>query len=205
MTKHWQLLPVTKRTVTALAWAGAGMSTLTALGALLELALDLCGQEALAYHCGVTAEVACVVLTAICGLLMPWCHDVLMGGRGLAETRLLVWLGFACSVLMLTTTTLSLATGLLVHPLQADLPAIVSAILLVTLLLNIPNMAAARLANIVRIILLPSLLLAAYVTNDPALFLANDIVKLILGYAGFVILQAIAQTAPYIATMPPRH
>lgn len=205
MTNHWQLLHVTKRTVTALAWAGAGMSTLTALGALLELVLNLCGQEALAYHCGVTGEVACVVLTAICGLLMPWCHDVLMGGRGLAETRLLVWLGFACSVLMLATTTLSLATGLLIHPLQADLPAIVSAILLATLLLNIPNMAAARPANIVRIILLPALLLTAYVTNDPALFLANDIVKLILGYAGFVILQAIAQTAPYIATMPPRH
>lgn len=204
MTKHWQLLPVTKRLVTALAWAGAGMSTLTALGALLELILELCALPELAYHCGITGQVACVVLTAICGLLMPWCHDVLMGGRGLTETRLMVWLGFGCSLLLLLTTTLSLATGLLMHPLQADLPAIVASILLVALLLNIPNMSAARPANTVRILLLPTLLLAAYVTNEPTLFIANDIVKLALGYSGFIILQAIAQTAPYIATMPPR-
>lgn len=204
MTKHWQLRPVTKRTVTALAWAGAGMSTLTAFGALLELILELCGLPKLAYHCGVTGQVASVVLTAICGLLMPWCHDVLMGGRGMVETRIMVWLGFTCSLLLLLTTTASLATGLLAHPLQADLPAIIAAILLVALLLNIPNMAAARPANIARILLLPALLLAAFISNEPALFIANDIVKLLLGYSGFIILQAIAQTAPYIATMPPR-
>lgn len=209
-SRHWQLTPLTKRTVTALAWAGAGMATLTAIAALLELllflgdSLELIDVLDLAALSGMMSEIAYYVLTAICGLLIPWCHDVLLAGRGTVETRIMSWISHITALLLLFTITYTLIGG---HPPTAArllLQPLCAGAILVVLLINIPNTAAAKLTTRLQILLLPTLLLAAYITTAPSLLLWNDLIKIGIGYWGFLIMQSIAQTAPYIATMPPR-
>lgn len=205
MKEDWQIHPAVKRLVTALAWGGVGMAVITVAGSVLELLVALFGGGTVAVAFGLTAQLSMIYLICICCWLMPWCHDVLLAGRGLVETRLIAQLGSIAALLLAALTTAGLGSGRYLHPWQADLPCVCAAALAVVMITNLPNMSAAERYHRLAIVMLPLLMLGSYITNAPELFLWNDLCNIACGLLALGHLRRLGQSAPYIAGMPPTH
>lgn len=203
MKRDWQILPGVKRLVTALAWGGVGMAVITMAGSALELLVALFGGGAAALAFGLTAQISMIYLICICCCLMPWCHDVLLAGRGLFETRLIAQLGSIAALLLAVLNTAGLGSGHYLHPWQPHLPCVCAAALAVVLITNLPNMGAAGRLHRIAIILLPLSMLGSYVTNTPELFVWNDLCNITCGALAMGHLRRLGQSAPYIDGMPP--
>lgn len=195
--------PAAKSAVSVVARFGIVAAFCTAAAAALELAAAEAGAVRLSLAGGLVGELALALLTSAAALLAPWCHLVLLADRGVPETRLIALLNAAAAFLLAVLTLAGLVSGrLYVHPWQLDLPAICAAALGSVIVFNLPNMRAASRRLRTALVLIPVLMLAAYVTNVPQLALWNDVCKIALGAAAIPVLRKLAHCAPLIASLP---
>lgn len=195
--------PAAKRAVSVVSYLGLATAFVTAAAAALELVAAEAGAVGLSLAGGIVGELALALLTSLSALLAPWCHLVLLAERGVPETRLIALLNAAAAFLLAVLTLAGLVSGrLYVHPWQLDLPVICAAALGSVIVFNLPNMRAANRRLRAALVLIPVLILAAYVTNVPQLVLWNDVCKIALGTTAVPVLQKLARCAPLITSLP---
>ncbi len=104
------------------------------------------------------------LLLGIClGLLLPWCHYVLLSQSGLALTRALSLIASFLALLSAVSYLYTLLTGSLLLQLQASAPVLMGLIAFPIMVLNLGYLGALRPLLRAALILLPLLYIFSYV------------------------------------------
>ena len=167
--------------------------------ALLVLQLPLAGILS-----GMGSTVLLYTGLSLLAILTAWAHTVLLAGRGSVITRWLMWVGALLSPLAPICWCYSMFTGKLLLYRQTELPYILTTLLLLTAVINIPRMAAAPWQLQVRLVALPLLLLLALSFDAPGLILVSTAFKLLAATLASNPLRQFANAAPRIISLPPR-
>ncbi len=197
------IYPVVRRVVSRLATLASALAFASAVCALLELlllALNVSGG----LWAGALSGVLSKLLAAVLCLLSPWCHTVLLAGRGFDVTRWLTWF-LAVAGLAILACLLEMFVSpkpFLSHP--ENLPPMALILMSVIAAFNLPRMAAAPLGWRVAIVAAPALLLAANVADLPVflLMLAAAALKLAAAFALLPLMRALGHAAPLIVSLP---
>lgn len=138
--------------------------------------------------------------TCVClGLLLPWCHCVLLHHQGWVYTRALSGLGLLLSLLMLVTYPLHMMLDFKLLANQELAPFLILTLLALSLLCNWSNMAALAISRRASLMLAPLLLLLVLVA--PTFYSA--LIQLALLLVLIKPLRWLNQHAELIIAMPP--
>lgn len=203
-TIEYHILPVVRLWIARLSTATRYTLVACAVSALLEPLLLIAHLPLPGIACGLISTV--FLYTGICLLMLlaAWSHTVLLAERGNVITRWLAWVGALLSPLAPICWGYTLFSGKLLLYRQGELPYILSTLLLVTALINLPRMAAAPWQLQVKLVLLPFLLLLVLITDIPGLVLACAGLKLLTAFTASNPLRQLAAAAPRIISLPPR-
>ena len=136
--------------------------------------------------------------------LAAWSHTVLLAERGNVITRWLAWVGAILAPLAPAGWIYTFFSGKLLLYRQGELPFILTTLLFLTALINLPRMAAAPWQLQVKLVLLPLLLLLVLFLDIPGLVLACAGLKLLTAFTASNPLRQLAAAAPRIISLPPR-
>lgn len=196
------IFPVVKGLVARLASCALGCGLASAVAALAELTLAPLGFIPAALFAGQASSLLFVLFLSGLSLLAPWCHEVLLARRGRVLTRFLMAMGGVMGLLLLAGVVYSLLVGMPLFLRQGELPLMISLVLTVCLLVNMPLMAAAPLRLRVRLACFSLVLLATAVTETPLLVALNDLCRILAVLLGFSPLLTLRQVAPRIVSLP---
>ena len=206
MEIEYHIFPFVKQGVAKIATA-ARFSL--AAAAVCSVACTLCwalgSGVGVLFYCLTELMMAAELL--LLSILAPWCHTVLLAGRGLTLTRALSYFCTAMGLIMLVCEAYYIITGTLLMPRQGETPYFIITALLLCTLFNLPNMAAAPLRWRITLPLFLLFLLFSIITSGifvgvlPFLSATSLAVSALLGYPH---LRRLAATAPLIISMPPR-
>lgn len=203
MNENTLILPGVRRAVSLLA-AACRYTLIT--GAALSIAelllLLLAGFLVPGLVCGFLSRLSVPIAVALLGLVIPWCHTVLLAERGWVLTR---YLSLCTAVFALLYPLSDLWLFITGSPLIANhglLPVVCCALWLVFSLLNLGHMAAARWHLQLRIVLIPILILIIIITDLPELLIICSVFKLLLLLAAGGPLRMLADAAPRIISLP---
>lgn len=210
MNDDWLIYPLTRQGVALLARAGSAAFLLCLTLRLLTLAASIFLPQGT-----FSLRLAALLLQAgawgwgiglcCCGLLAPWCHDVLLAKRGSKATRFLSRLALIFALFLLFCASYTLATDRLLLIRQEEIPLWLSCLLLTILLCNLPNMAAAPLRWQILLVLFPLLSLACPLTGMTG-SLPWDLLSQAFGLCscliGSILLTRLSRLAPHLAGLP---
>ena len=203
MEIEYHIFPFVKRGVAKIATAA---QYVLAAAAMCSVAFALC----FAMGCGVWILMYCfmdILITVellLLSILAPWCHTVLLAGRGLTLTRALSYFCTAMGLIMLVCEAYYIITGTVLMVRQGQTPYFITTVLLLCTLFNQPNMAAAPLRWRITLPLFFLFLLFTIITLGifPYLTTLSLVLSALLGYPH---LKRLAAAAPLIISMPPRN
>lgn len=204
MPEEWILFPLVKGAVARASrvarWVLWGSVAATAL----ELLLTLAGLPLLAVGFGLLAEALQAVLLLLLVLLMMWCQRTLAAQRGLPLTRAALWFALPFAGADVANVLFALVTGRVLLAGAALLQPVVSAVLLLTILFNLPLVGAAPLRLRAALVGSGLLLAAVWVCNAPGPMLLV-LLPLKIGLALLLhrLLGLLAGVAPRIIALPP--
>ncbi len=209
MLMEWRddlfIYPAVKRAVAWLSGLAATFALAAAALSLLALACFCLGAtQAGAYAAGMSQFISRLVVVVV-SLLTPWCHNVLLAGRGGDITRWLAGFGVYLGLLVLVCSAYTAFSFELLLPRQDDVALMLLTLLLAITLFNLPRMAAASPWLRAGIVLTPLLLLLVELTDLPLLLLPNALLKLLAAALLFPLLRRLRAFAPRIIGMPGRN
>ena len=203
-TIEYPILPFVRQWIARLATTTRYTLAASALSALMEPLLLILWQPLPGIVCGMLSTLLLYTGISLLVILAAWGHSVLLAERGMVITRWLMWTGALLSPLAPICWGYTLFSGKLLLYRQAELPAILVILLLITALANLPRMAAAPWRLQLRLVLLPLLLLLVLFTDIPGLVLACAGLKLLSAFAAGNPLRQLATAAPRIISLPSR-
>ncbi len=144
-----------------------------------------------------------LLLYSICiGLLLPWCHLVLLPHSGLLFTRLLSAVVTFLSLLTLVSYLYSLVMREPLLARQAASPLLMNLLLLIIVALNYPNTHALRLRHRLYVLLLPLLYILCYLAVTSRDFLTAALLSILLLIISHPLLHGFKRIAPRIISLP---
>lgn len=203
-TIEYHILPVVRLWIARLSTATRYTLVACAVSALLEPLLLIAHLPLPGIACGLISTV--FLYTGICLLMLltAWSHTVLLAERGNVITRWLAWVGAILAPLAPAGWIYTFFSGKLLLYRQGELPFILTSLLFLTALINLPRMAAAPWQLQVKLVLLPLLLLLVLFFDIPGLVLACAGLKLLTAFTASNPLRQLAAAAPRIISLPPR-
>ncbi len=198
------IYPAVKRAVAWLAGLAAVLALAAAVLSLLCIAGFCLGLPGFALLCGTASQLMSRLLIVALGLLVPWCHHVLLAGRGGDISRWLAGFGVFLALLVLACSAYSAFVPELLLPRQDDVVLMLLVLMLSIAAFNLPRMAAASAGRRAAIVLAPLLLLLVELTDIPPLLLPAAALKLMAAALLFPQLRRLRQVAPLIVSMPER-
>ena len=203
-TIEYHILPVVRLWIARLSTATRYTLVACAVSALLEPLLLIAHLPLPGIACGLISTV--FLYTGICLLMLltAWSHTVLLAERGNVITRWLAWVGAILAPLAPAGWIYTFFSGKLLLYRQGELPFILTTLLFLTALINLPRMAAAPWQLQVKLVLLPLLLLLVLFFDIPGLVLACAGLKLLTAFTASNPLRQLAAAAPRIISLPPR-
>ena len=204
MTEEWMLFPLVKGAVATAARAARWVLWGSVAGTALELLLSLAGLPLLAVGFGLLAEALQAVLLLLLVLLIMWCQCTLAAQRGLPLTRAALWFSLPAAGADVANALFGLVTGRVLWAGAALLQPVVLAVLLLTIVLNLPMVSAAPLRLRAALVGSGLLLAAVWVCNAPGPMLLV-LLPLKIGLALLLhrLLGLLAGVAPRIIALPP--
>ncbi len=196
------IYPAVKRAVAGLAGLAAAVAAACAGLSLLANALLWLGLPQYAMPCGSMSQLMARLLVVGISLLAPWCHNVLLAGRGGDITRWLAGFGVYLGLLVLICSLYTAFSFELLLPRQDDVVLMLLTLLLAVAVFNLPRMAAASVWRRASIVLAPPLLIAVELTDIPPLLLPNAAFKLLAAALLLPQLRQLRAFAPRIIGMP---
>lgn len=143
-----------------------------------------------------------LLLCTCLGLLLPWCHTVLLYQQGWDITRALSWLPATLAVFVLIAEPLFLMTGIRLFDNQSVAPIIIMLLMEFIIIMNLTNMRALHWARRTSLVLLPPLLIICLVLSmygDPII---STILRLIILLIALQPLRLLQKNAPRIVGLP---
>ena len=204
MPEEWMLFPLVKGAVATAARAARWVLWGSVAGTVLELLLSLAGLPLPAVCCGLLAEALQAVLLLLLVLLMMWCQCTLAAQRGLPLTRAALWFALPAAGADVANVLFALVTGRVLWAGADLLQPVVLAVLLLTILLNLPMVSAAPLRLRAELVGSGLLLAAVWVCNAPGPMLLF-LLPLKIGLALLLhrLLGLLAGVAPRMIALPP--
>lgn len=201
---EWLVRPQVRSAAGHIAGLAGYAAVAIAAMSLLDPLLWFCNAQELADVVGSTADSLFCIWIALLGVLVVWCHYVLLAERGFAATRGLCLLALIPSFFLLAASIYTAFAHKFFLYYQLDLPLYLSLVWLGACLLNLHTMAAAPLS--LRIIL-PSgffmLLLSGATIGIPEAMLPYTVVKTAACLLLFRPLLQLQRIAPRIISLPP--
>ena len=211
MNDEWLIYPGVKRAAAVLARAALVCMLAAAVCAPAEIACSMLAaavqSQALlsaALLCGAAASVLLLAAVACLGPLAAWCHLVLVAGRGSAFTRFLTQIGAFLSLMIPACAVYTVVAGEPLLARQAEIPPYVCLILLISVLINLPNMKAAPVKLRALAALLPLFMLGATLTDVDGLLAIRTVCTLAAAACAWMPLRALSATAERIVSLPER-
>lgn len=204
MPEEWLLFPLVKGAVARASriarWVLWGSVAATAL----ELLLAWAGLLLPSVFCGLLAEVLHSILMLLLVLLIMWCQRTLVAQRGLPMTRGALWFALPAAGADVANALFGLVTGRVLLAGAALLQPVVLAVLLLTILFNLPLVGAAPLRLRAELVGVGLLLAVVWVCNAPG-FMLLLLLPLKVGLALLLhrLLGRLAGVAPRIIALPP--
>lgn len=204
MTEEWMLFPLVKGAVATAARAARWVLWGSVAGTALEVLLAWAGLLLPSVFCGLLAEVLHSILMLLLVLLMMWCQCTLAAQRGLPLTRAALWFALPAAGADVANVLFALVTGRVLWAGADLLQPVVSAVLLLTILLNLPMVSAAPLRLRAALVGSGLLLAAVWVCNAPGPMLLL-LLPLKIGLALLLhrLLGLLAGVAPRMIALPP--
>ena len=204
MPEEWMLFPLVKGAVATAARAARWVLWGSVAGTVLEVLLSLAGLPLPAVCCGLLAEALQAVLLLLLVLLMMWCQCTLAAQRGLPLTRAALWFALPAAGADVAHVLFALVTGRVLWAGADLLQPVVLAVLLLTIVLNLPMVSAAPLRLRAALVGSGLLLAAVWVCNAPGPMLLV-LLPLKIGLALLLqrLLGLLAGVAPRIIALPP--
>ena len=204
MPEEWVLFPLVKGAVARASRVARWVLWGSVAGTALELLLSLAGLPLLSVFCGLLAEVFQSLLLLLLVLLMMWCHRTLAAQRGLPLTRAALWLALPAAGADVANALFGLVTGRVLLAGATLLQPVVLAVLLLTILLNLPLLSAASMRLRAELVGVGLLLAAVWVCNAPGPMLLV-LLPLKIGLALLLhrLLGLLAGVAPRMIALPP--
>ena len=206
MNDDWPIYPGVKRAAAVLARVALVGMLAWSLCAVLEIACSALAEAVqsrgvlmAAVLCGYGAILFPLVAVTCLGPLAAWCHLVLPSGRGSIFTRFLSQLGAFLSLLIPVCAAYALTMHEPLLARQAEIPLYITAIILMSALINLPNIKAAPISLRVQVVLFPLFLLASMMV-EPIPLQASF--ALLATAAGFHPLRLLAANAERIVSLP---
>ncbi len=198
------IYPAVKRAIAWLAGLAAVLVLAAALLSLLCIGAFVLALPELGMLCGTLSQFMGRLLVVVLALLVPWCHYVLLAGRGGDVSRWLACFGIFLGGVVLVCSSYTAFSFELLLPRQDDVVLMLLVLMLFVALLNQPRMVAASAWRRAGIVLAPLLLLFVELSDMPALLLPNAVLKLLAAALLFPLLRRLRQIAPLIISMPER-
>lgn len=201
-SEDFPILPGVKTTIGRLAGLARTGLILCALLSVAEIMFLTHDYTAIGVICGLLSSLLLNLELPILSVLILWCHEVMLPGRGYAFSRFLGGpvIIFSVSCPACTLYTVFTGTPLLIN--QALFPFIVCLMLEMIYLINLPNMGAATRFLKLRLGLLPFLLVLIFSLDQPSGLLFAVIGKLLLLLLLARPLRQLANIAPRVISMP---
>ena len=203
MPEEWMLFPLVKGAVATAARAARWVLWGSVAGTVLEVLLSLAGLPLPAVCCGLLAEALQAVLLLLLVLLMMWCQCTLAAQRGLPLTRAALWFALPAAGADVAHVLFALVTGRVLWAGADLLQPVVLAVLLLTIVLNLPMVSAAPLRLRAALVGSGLLLAAVWVCNAPGPMLLLLPLKIGLALLLQRLLGLLAGVAPRIIALPP--
>lgn len=208
------IFPAVKRAVSVLAkvtaWGFVAAAALWLLGLALLVTMlfasagtsdavidEVSLWESAFFLCGAGREFLLALLMPCLYLLVLWCHQVLLAGRGMAVTRWLLLFLLFFAFLHAVCMGWLLARGKPLLANQMLLPAVLYTVLPCVVVVNWFRMAALPLRYRLCLIFFLLALLGSYI-------LAGSFLVLLLPCFSFVLMRRLAAYAPLIVSLPPK-
>ncbi len=201
---EYHILPVVRLWIARLSTATRHTLVACAVFALLEPLLLIAHLPLPGIACGLLSTVFLYTGISLLVILAAWSHTVLLAERGNVITRWLAWVGAILAPLAPAGWIYTFFSGKLLLYRQGELPFILTTLLFLTALINLPRMAAAPWQLQVKLVLLPLLLLLVLFFDIPGLVLACAGLKLLTAFTARNPLRQLAAAAPRIISLPPR-
>jgi len=203
------LYPCIKKSIAIIAHACIyiqGLSLLVILLTLAEvlIALMLAGEKS--YFLNIIQAlnyILSLLFISGLGLILPWCHRVLLAHRGDEFTRHLSLLAPFFTLIILTCTGYSIVTGKLLLASQDNAPLLLAVIISCCGLINLNSMRAASIRQRVQINLIPLLLLLIIFLSEIGEPMISNLLRILLFCISYPLLKLLAQSAPRILQLPP--
>ena len=173
-------------------------------------AILLCGiaEIALLYggfkegmHLGIISDQLLEVFISFLSLIALWCHHVLLARRGYAITRFLMSFSAVMSGIFMICMVYTLATGEFLLVKQHQTPILVACIIMMAVLCNLNNMAAASRMFRFGLVVFVVALLGAGITAG-VLIPISLLFKIVMAVPAYIFLKKLEQVAPRIISMP---
>lgn len=152
-------------------------------------------------HLGIISDQLLEVFISFLSLLVLWSHHVLLARRGYAITRFLMSFSAVMSGIFMICMVYTLATGELLLVKQHQTPIFVACIIMLAVLFNLNNMAAATRGFRIGLVVCVVALLGAIITAG-VLLPISIIFKIIMAIPAYLFLKKLEMVAPRIISMP---
>ena len=199
--EYFIFVPV-KAMVSRLAKLARYMMMAVMITAIAEIVLVLLLGSLLGVHAGHLSDVLLNIVVVLISIECYWCHNVLLANRGMSVTRFAGVFALIMAGILTACTFYTAFTHELLLIKQGQAPVIITFILFVSSLVNLPFMAAAPLKQRIAIPVFLFLLMACIITMPIPLI--GFILKIALFCVGAPLLRRLEQVAPLIISMPPR-
>ena len=209
MHDEWLIYPGVKRTAAVLARVALVCMLAAAVCAPAEILFAMSAEHmqssfllSAALLCGGAASMLLLAGVACLGPLAAWCHLVLLAGRGTAFTRFLTQIGAFLSLLIPVCMAYSLAMKEPLLAREAEIPLYICLILLLSTLINLPNMKAAPVSLRMLAAALPLFLLGAFLTDESGLLPIRSACAMLAAACAYMPLRKLVATAERIVSLP---
>ncbi len=145
-----------------------------------------------------------ILLSACLGILLPWCHLVLLYASGFVITRYLSSVGIILSLLTLISFTYSLIMKEALITNQGTLPILTSLLVLIGIVLNFLSLQALSWLHRIYLLLIPLLYLVSYTSSQVKANLVSSPATLLLLLVSYPLLKGLKSIAPRIISLPPK-
>ncbi len=201
---NWLIYPKTKQIVATCAKVGQISCIICLIASISSAALlriILSGSSLMIQRSFLISHelglIAATLLSASLGLLLPWCHIVLLARRGAK-------MSLYASLLVLPIVALNLLT-IVNFELRGLLSSSVLSIIFLCSIINQGKMAAAPLRMRIAIFALPILLILYFAFAEAGAILISLPLAIAIAVCGYPLLRQLSKNAPYIAGLPPTH
>ena len=200
--EYFIFIPV-KRFIACIARISRYLLASSLVAGLLAIALYIIGFLPLGIFSAVLSDLMYDVLFILLSILTPWCHNVLVAGRGHHLTRFLSGFTTIMGGIYLVCIIYSLIVGEKLLIKQDICPTLISLFILICTLTNLNNLAAASFKLRTRLTCFCLCLLGAGITLG-VLPLICLVFKIACYFLGYKLLYTLEQVAPRIISMPER-